>query len=69
MRSLSWSGLDVGIEAEDGDAAAGAGAEAFEDFDGAGFAGAIGAEEAEDFACLDVEVNAFDGLEIAVGFL
>ena len=60
--------LHLGIAAEHGDAAAAAGAQAFEDFDGGGFAGAVGAEEAEDFAGAYFEIDAFDGAQAAVVF-
>ena len=63
---LSFSESRCGIEAADADAAAVEIAEAFEDFDGGGFAGAVGAEEAEDFAFVDAEADAADGFEIAV---
>ena len=56
----------MGIETADADAAAIEIAETFEDFDGGGFARAIGAEEAEDFAFVDAEADATDGFEIAV---
>ena len=68
MRSLSCILLFVGVEAEDADVAAGALADAFEDFDGGGFACAVGAEQAEDFAGADFEIDASNGLEIAVFF-
>ena len=42
--------LLVGIEVEDADVAGGALADAFEDFDSGGFAGAVGTEQSEDFA-------------------
>ena len=66
-RSLSWRVWTSGSQPEDADAAAGAGAQALEDFDGGGFAGAVGAEQAEDFAGAHFEIDAFDGLERAVG--
>jgi len=60
------AGLDLGIAPEDGDASAGSWTQSFENFDGGGLAGAVGSEEAEDFAGADFEVDAFDGLEGAV---
>ena len=46
---------------------AGSGIEqAFEDFDGGRFARAIGSEQAEAFAGLDLEVEAADGFHFAV---
>ena len=63
---LSSFGVALRIEAADGDAAAVEGAQAFEDFDGGGFAGAVGAEQAEDFAFFDGEADAADGFDVAV---
>ena len=40
--------------------------EAAEDFEGGGFAGAVGAEEADDFAAVDLEGDAVDGADEAV---
>src|SRR5207253_2155723 len=62
------SHLHAGIVAEDFDFAAGARPETFEDLDGSGFAGAVGAEQAEDLAGSDLEVNTADGVDVAVGF-
>jgi hypothetical protein len=47
---LELKGLDLGVAAEHADATAGTGAQAFQDFDGGGLTGAVGAEQAEDFA-------------------
>jgi len=61
-------GIGFGIAAaDDGGAAVGV-AKAFEDFDGAGFAGAVGAEKAKDFAFVDGEADAADGFDVAVAF-
>ena len=50
--------LCLRVHAEDADRAAGALPEAFEYLDGGGLARAVRAEEAEDLACRDLEVNA-----------
>ncbi len=64
---LEFFGLALRIEqAADADAAAVEIAEAFENFDRGGFAGAVGAEETEDFAFVDAEADAADGFEFAV---
>src|ERR1017187_6322909 len=63
---LELAGLHLGIAAEDADASAGAGAQAFEDFDSGGLTGAIGAEQAEDFAGAHFEIDALDGRKTAV---
>jgi len=63
---FEFYGVAMGIETADADAAAVEIAETFEDFDGGGFSGAVGAEEAEDFAFVDAEADATDGFEIAV---
>jgi hypothetical protein len=55
------------VVAEDGDDPARAAAVALEDLDGRRLARAVGAEEAEDLAPGDVEVDAADRLELAVG--
>ena len=41
-------------------------AQALQDFDGSGFAGAVRAEQAKDFAFVNGEAEAADGLHIAV---
>jgi hypothetical protein len=63
---LELAGLHLGVAAEDADASAGAGAQPFEDFDGGSLAGAIGAEQAEDFAGAHFEIDALDGRKAAV---
>src|ERR1035441_3349611 len=63
---LELAGLHLGIAAEDADASAGAGAQPFEDFYGGGLTGAIGAEQAEDFAGAHFEIDALDGGKAAV---
>src|SRR5262249_43993538 len=55
-------------EATDGGLAGVGVAEAFEDFDGAGFTRSVRAEEAEDFAFLDGKADAADGFDVAVAF-
>ena len=60
--------LRARVESEDGDLAPAAGTEAFENLDGGGLAGAVGAEQSEYFAGVDLKVNALDGGEIAVVF-
>jgi hypothetical protein len=54
------------IDAEDLDLAAIPFAVALEDLDGGGLAGAIGAEQGEDLAGPDVEVDPVDRLDVAV---
>jgi len=66
---LELLALPVGIEAEDGDVAAGSGPEAFQNFYGRGLAGAIGPEQAKDFPRLDGEVDSLHGVDVTVGFL
>ena len=61
MRSFSAVVVASGIEAEHRDLAAVARPEPFEDFDGAGLAGAVRSEQAEHLAGKDLEVDAFDG--------
>ena len=63
---LELAGLDLGVAAEHADASAGARAQSLEDFDGGGLAGAVGAEQAEDFAGAHFEIDALDGREAAV---
>ena len=65
--------LEVGtgalrVQAADADDAAVGRAEAFEDFHGAGFAGAVRPQQAKDFAFLDFEADATQGLHGAVVF-
>src|SRR5687767_993395 len=54
------------VETQDADLATVRGAQALEDLDGRGLAGAVGAQQAEDLARSDVEVDAGDGLDVAV---
>src|SRR5262249_35964545 len=61
-------GIFLGIEAADGDRAAVGDAEAFHYLHGAGFAGAVGAEQTEDFAFLDGKADAANGFDIVVAF-
>ena len=63
---LEFAGLDFGVAAQHADAAAGAGAQALQNFDGGGFAGAVGAEQAEDFAGAHFEIDALDGRKSGV---
>ena len=55
-----------GVEAEHRDLAGGPLAVPLEDLDGRGLAGAVRPEEREDLAVLDRQVDALDGLELAV---
>ena len=61
--------LFVGIIAEHENVAGGSLPNTFQDLDGGGFTGTVGAEEAEDFASLHFEVDAADGLEVTVRFM
>ncbi len=63
---LQFTGADLRIEAANADGAAVGTAQALEDFDGGGLAGAVGAEQAEDFALVDAKANAAHGLDVAV---
>jgi hypothetical protein len=54
------------VETTDRDAAAIEIAQALQDFDSRRFSGPVGAEQAEDFAFLDKEADAADGLDVAV---
>jgi len=56
------------IEAADADDASVGWAQAFEDFHGAGLAGAVWTEKAKNFALLDFEADAAEGLHGAVMF-
>ena len=58
-----------GVETEHFDLAFGTRPQTFQDFDGGGLPGSIGPQQAEDFAFADVEIDAADGFEIAVGFV
>ena len=55
-----------GREAEDIHLAVGGMQQTAEDLEGGGFAGAVGAEEADDFAAVDLERDAVDGADEAV---
>ena len=63
--ALDFDGVGGGVEAEDLDAAGGGSEEAGEHLDGGGFAGAVGAEEAEELAGRDGEVDVLNGGEVA----
>jgi hypothetical protein len=63
---LQLAGADLRVKAANADEAAIGIAQAFEDFDGGGLAGAVGAEQAEDFAFCDAEAHAAHGVHIAV---
>ena len=54
------------FEAQDGDVPVVGGAQSLDHLDGGGFAGAVGAEHAEDLARLDGEADAVHGLGLAV---
>ena len=58
----------LGIKAADRDAAGIGSTQAFEDFHGGGFAGSVGAQQAEDFAFFYGKADAADGLHVAVAF-
>src|SRR3974390_181810 len=58
-------GILAHVDALHGGVATGKGKEAGEHFDDGGFATAVGAEEAEDFALLDSKADIVDGSEIA----
>jgi hypothetical protein len=57
-----------GVAAVEQDASAGGGHEADDHVEGGGLAGAVGAEEADDLAGADVDVNAIDDVAASVGF-
>ena len=63
---LKSSRFALRVEATDGNAAAVGVAEAFEDFNGSGFAGAIRPEQAENFSFFDVEADATNGFDVAI---
>ena len=63
--AFDLDGVGGGIEAENLDAAGGRGEEAGEHLDGGGFAGAVGAEEAEELTGGDAEVDVLNGGEVA----
>src|SRR6266705_800088 len=59
-------GVFTRVVAADNSGAAVGIAQAFQDFDGAGLAGTVGSEQAEDFAFADAEADAANGLDVAV---
>src|SRR5215469_8489124 len=61
--------LAIGIEAQNPSVSAAARSQAFKNLHRAGFAGAIGAEQAEDLARADLEVDALYGVNVGVGLL
>jgi hypothetical protein len=61
--------LAVGIEAQDGNLACGAGPQAFQNLYRCGFAGAVRSQQTEDFSRLDFEIDALHCMDVAVGFL
>ena len=61
--ALDFEGMGGEVEAEDLDVAGGGREQAGEHFDGGGFAGAVGAEEAEELARGDGEGDVIDGGE------
>ena len=63
--ALDFDGVGDGVEAEDLDGAGGGSEQAGEHLDGGGFAGAVGAEEAEELAGSDGEVDVLNGGEFA----
>ena len=62
----TWWGWLLDVDSFDADGAGGGALEAFDHFEGGGFAGAVGAEHAEGFAGFDGKGNAVDGGERAV---
>ena len=63
--ALDFDGVGDGVQAEDLDGAGGGGEQAGEHLDGGGFACAVGAEEAEELAGSDGEVDVLNGGEFA----
>src|SRR5262249_872048 len=63
---LEFFAVSPRIESTNGDPAAVGRAQAFQDFDGAGFTGAIRAEQAEHLAFGDFETDAAHGLHFAI---
>ena len=59
-------GVFAGVVAADNGGAAVGIAQAFQDFDSAGLAGAVRAEQAEDFAFADTKADAANGFDVAV---
>ena len=58
--ALDFDGVGEEVLTEDLDGAGGGREEAGEHLDGGGFAGAVGSEEAEELAGLDVEIDVVD---------
>src|SRR5262249_8611822 len=63
---FEFFGIALRIEAADTDTAAVEIAKAFENFDCGGFSGAVGTEQAKNFALVDVKADAANGFEFAV---
>jgi hypothetical protein len=63
--AFDFDGVGECVETEDPDTAGGGGEEAGEHLDGGGFAGAVGAEEAEELAGRDGEIDVLNGGEVA----
>src|SRR5215470_14523484 len=63
---LEGVGLLAWVIAADNGGAAVSIAQTFQDFDGAGFAGTVGAEKAENFAFADTEADTAHGFHVAV---
>ena len=63
--ALDFGGVFADVHAEDGAGALGGRDESAEGFDDGGFAGAVGAEEAEEFSLVDLEGDVADGGEVA----
>ena len=63
--ALDFDGVSGGVEAEDLNAAGGGSEQAGEHLDGGGFACAVGAEEAEELAGGDGEIDVLNGGEFA----
>ncbi len=61
-------GCSAPVQAEELDGAGVGGGEALANFDGGGFAGAVGAEQAEALAARDLEIDAVDGDDVGEGF-
>lgn len=63
---LELLALGAGIESEDRNFSPAAGPQAFENLDCGCLAGSVRTQQAEDFACVDFEIDALDGGEVAV---
>ena len=66
MRRCSVDGVAPRVVAEDGGLAGGGAGEPEQDADGGGLARAVRAEEAVDLTGFDVEVEAVEGVDLAV---